>query len=200
MWHHHFVAFFLIALVCQPALADEISVSKAGFDLKQDRLAELFHIQQMHVDCTASQPYRSATLLVDCYRDGKKVLSDSIGLTSTTDHESISVSCQFTDLDRLPLGPVNPGHVRVSMKIKSPSGFAAREFDIVKKQCDVSKINGVGHWSVSGEKVDGPTPLYYQLRSTNNSVRFATTLEDLLQSNPAADVLVVSLSLNDNKK
>lgn len=199
MWHHHFVAFFWIALVCQSALADEISVSTASFDLKQDRLAELFHIQQMHVDCTASQPYRSATLLVDCYRDGKKIKSESIGLTGTTGHESISVSCQFTDLDRLPLGPVHPGHVRVSMKIKTPSGFAAREFDIDKKQCDVSKISGAGHWQVSGQKIDSPTPLYYLLRSTNDSLQFATTPERLLEINPAADVLVVSLSLNDDQ-
>ena len=202
---YHLVSVLLMSVLVFPSLvADGIPLSKADFDLEQDRLAELFHIRQFRVQCTASQPYRTATRIVDCYRDGKKVLSKSLGLNSSTSHESISVSCQIVDLDRLPLGPSSPGHVRASVKISSksddrgPSSRAKTEFDIDKLKCDVADVNGAGHWPVSAQSSDDPTPLYWQMRCVNNTMKGGGTLNQLLENNPGADILVVSLSLKGN--
>lgn len=203
MNHHLIAALLLSALVSPARAADEIPLEKADFDLEQDRLAELFHIRQFWAQCTAEKPYRKAKLIVDCYRDGRKVLSESVGLNSATPHESISVSCQIADLDRLPIGPLKPGHVRVSLKISSnsnadgPSSFAAAEFDIDKLKCNVADINAGSYWPVSAQASDDPTPLYWQMRCVNNSMRSGGTLNQLLENNPGADILVVSLSLND---
>lgn len=71
MKHHLIAVLFLSALVSTSLAADGIPLARADFDLEQDRLAELFHIRQFRAQCTASQPYRRANLVIDCYRNGK---------------------------------------------------------------------------------------------------------------------------------
>lgn len=184
--------------------ADLIGAAKVTADWDRDRLARLLHVNQAEINIDAERPFTSASVRLDFYRDGKKV--DTVVAASnraSTPQNSATVSLQTVDLDVLKLANGKPGSIRFQVELSmSGAGLrthAARDHDVSKDVCSVSEWSGASAWS-SREFHDDALPLFWMLKdrgSDTHQVISGANPNELVKSNPTADIVIVSIQLTD---
>jgi len=167
----------------------------------QERIAELLEVKQLLVECEAKRPFRYARLTIDCFRDGKKVQTTSGGVVPPSPQKTVTVSVQIADLDKLPLDPAKPGHLRIWHSLRAGDGITmAGPLDLPKSSFDLTNCNGAASLHDSTGMADGATAIYYAMRVINHTVTGRDSVEGLIKSNPGADILIVSLLLTENQE
>ena len=174
-------------------------VTKANNE--QERIAELLEVKQILVECEAKRPFGYARLTIDCFRDGKKVMTTSGGVVPPSPQKTVTVSVQIADLDKLPLDPAKPGHLRIWHSLRVGDGTTtAGPLDLPKSAFDLTNcIYGGGSLHDSTGMADGATAIYQAMRVINHTVTGRDSLEGLIKSNPGADILIVSLLLTESQ-
>ena len=197
------LAILIYLVVAFPALAQDIvDVDTLTVDHTRDRLAEVLGVNQATAQVQSQRTFLKAALILDCYRNGKKVKSiPGAAVQSPEPQLSADISLQHVDLDQLPLGPAKPGFTRVFCKLTTKGAqssiFAAQSHDIEKAVFDMHIVNGASRFSDRSE-FDGAIPLFYQLRA--HGVTGANSPAELLNANPAADIMIISILLTNPKK
>jgi len=174
-------------------------VSKANNE--QERIAELLDVTQILVECEARRPFRYARLTIDCFRDGKKVMTTSGGVVPLSPQKTVTVSVQIADLDKISLDPAKPGHLRIWHSLRAGDGSTmAGPLDLPKSAFDLTNCNGAASLHDSTGMADGATAIYYAMRVINHTVTGRDSLKGLIKSNPGADILIVSVLLTEGEE
>ena len=182
--------------------ADPIAANKVTVDLANDRLATLLHVNQIEVEVVAEEPFTSASVQLDFYRNGEKVDSMRSASTSNVNPQTTAkISLQTADLDFLQLADGKPGNIRFLVELttsgKGPPMHTGRTLDIAKSVCSVVQVSGASGFS-KGTIHDGVLPLCWMLHDNATGasrVTSGTDPKELVESNPTADIVVVSLKL-----
>lgn len=166
---------------------------------KAGSVENVLHIRKGSGTFALSRKVSNAALVIDLYRDGAKVKSDEIGLAGL-DESSGSFSVHVIDLDYLPLGGPQPGHVRIQASLEMGNTTGVKSFDVAKKVFG-GAMNSHGSQAHTPDVATGnDAPLFYLIPDARPDERGGITQaggnarpERIAAMNKTSDVLVARL-------
>jgi hypothetical protein len=162
-------------------------------------LAHLLQITKLSGDFQLKSPAQRATLAIEIYHNGQRIdtlpkAEASLGLGGGILSGEFSV--QIADLDYLKLGDSKPRHCRVLLNIalrgENEYGATRDTEDIPKGSCDLTLLNGFVT-TRSHDATADRIPLF--CLAGPNAQYLSSSVEQVLEKNPEANVLVAYLVL-----
>ena len=182
--------------------ADPIGATKVTGNLAHDRLARILHVNQAEIHVDAQRPFTSASVRLEFYRNGKKIDTITAAAASHVNPQTMAtVSLQTADLDFLKLADGKSGNIRFHVELTTSGGdgpplYTAQTHDVAKTVCSLTELSGASWWP-KGTIHDGALPLCWMLHAKGKGVTSAENPSNLVENNPDADIVVVSLVLTD---
>jgi hypothetical protein len=182
--------------------ADPIGAEKVTGNLAPDRLARILHVNQAQIHVDAQRPFTSASVRLEFYRNGKKIDTITAAAASHVNPQTTAtVSLQTADLDFLKLADGKSGNIRFHVELTTsdrngPSLYTAQSHDVAKTVCSLTELSGASWWP-KGTIHDGALPLCWLMHAKGKGVKSGENPSNLVENNPDADIVVVSLVLTD---
>jgi len=183
--------------------ADPIGATKVTGNLAQDRLARILHVNQAQIHVDAQRPFTSASVRLEFYRNGKKIDTKTAAAASHVNPQTTAtVSLQTADLDFLKLADGKSGNIRFHVELTTsdrngPSLYTAQSHDVAKTVCSLTELSGASWWP-KGTIHDGALPLCWLMHAKGKGVKSGENPSNLVENNPDADIVVVTLVLTDS--
>ena len=155
-------------------------------------LSRVLSIQKAVATCQLTNKASRLRLRIDFYQKGKKLEKESqrSGIEVLEGESMVKCAVHLIDLDYLPLGGGEPGHLRVHFQLGARGISFGTSSDIAKSDFHGGAINVFSARAAKGNEI----PLFYAIANTNSIVAGATP-EDVIRVNPDADVLVATLEV-----
>lgn len=182
--------------------ADPIGAEKVTGNLAPDRLARILHVNQAQIHVDAQRPFTSASVRLEFYRNGKKIDTITAAAAAHVNPQTTAiVSLQTADLDFLKLADGKSGNIRFHVELTTsdgdgPSLYTAQSHDVAKTVCSLTELSGASWWP-KGTIHDGALPLCWLMHAKGKGVKSGENPSNLVENNPDADIVVVSLVLTD---
>ena len=182
--------------------ADPIGAEKVTGNLAQDRLARILRVNQAEIHVVAQRPFTSASVRLEFYRNGKRIDTITAAAASQVNPQTMaSVSLQTADLDFLKLADGKSGNIRFHVELTTSGGdgpplYTAQTHEVAKTFCSLTQLSGASWWP-KGTIHDGALPLFWMLHAKGKGVTSGENPSNLVENNPDADIVVVSLVLTD---
>ena len=182
--------------------ADPIGADKVTGNLAPDRLARILHVNQAQIHVDAQRPFTSASVRLEFYRNGKKIDTITAAAASHVNPQTTAiVSLQTADLDFLKLADGKSGNIRFHVELTTsdgdgPSLYTAQSHDVAKTVCSLTELSGASWWP-KGTIHDGALPLCWLMHAKGKGVKSGENPSNLVENNPDADIVVVSMVLTD---
>lgn len=183
-----------------PTIETEVTLG-GDVELGLSSLKRILQIRSITGSFQLAEKANSFRLRLDFYRKGKliPVAARKPGVGGREGRRYGQFDVQIIDLDYLRLGDAPAGHCRIFVSLmtsEEPNGrgtTSLAEFDIAKTTFEARPRTGAtGRFEQFKPGDDGCIPLFY---SASGRVTRAPTLAELLEANPASDVLVGVLEL-----
>ena len=171
-------------------------------NLAPDRLARILHVNQAQIHVDAQRPFTSASVRLEFYRNGKKIDTiTAVAASHVNPQTTAIVSLQTADLDFLKLADGKSGNIRFHVELTTsdrngPSLYTAQSHDVAKTVCSLTELSGASWWP-KGTIHDGALPLCWLMHAKGKGVKSGENPSNLVENNPDADIVVVSLVLTD---
>jgi hypothetical protein len=182
--------------------AEPIGAEKVTGNLVPDRLARILQVNQAQIHVDAQRPFTSASVRLEFYRNGKKIDTITAAAASHVNPQTTAiVSLQTADLDFLKLADGKSGNIRFHVELTTsdrngPSLYTAQSHDVAKTVCSLTELSGASWWP-KGTIHDGALPLCWLMHAKGKGVKSGENPSNLVENNPDADIVVVSLVLTD---
>jgi hypothetical protein len=166
-------------------------------------LARILRVNQAEIHVDAQRPFTSASVLLKFYRNGKKIDTITAAAASHVNPQTTAtVSLQTADLDFLKLADGKSGNIRFHVELTTSGGdgpplYTAQTHDVAKTVCSLTQLSGASWWP-KGTIHDGALPLFWMLHAKGKGVTSGENPSNLVENNPDADIVVVTLVLTDS--
>jgi hypothetical protein len=161
---------------------------------KLGSLEDALHIRKCSGSYELKTKARSVKLVIDLYREGKKVDSHAFSVGDHRGAESGEFSVQVIDLDFIPLGDGKKGHHRIQYALSLGTTAGSTKWDVPKSVFEADGAFGSHEFRPeAGTATSAPLfPMILKVRG-NGGIASGRNAEDVVARNNHNDLLIATL-------